>query len=506
MFKKASADFDEGGAKGLLLNHLAIDSEGRVVFDSSDEVEITSLATSYMQQPMEHTKNMESTRSGSDGVHPPQSQDLDCCKDLDLRALKSRFLPDLDQLDEQEICPSLKNFDLCNPSRTFNIPFHKALEKSSSDSGDVPLVSLGDYSGIMLDENNAAGFDDEEELLGGFEMPADTEFGEGGEKWARDPALQLPMCLRTHAPSDELADRDEAGAEVAVAGFDADNSHYGIALQHGLYKTGHQNILQYFDNALKKSWAGPEHWRIQRMKTLSKVLPGAPLRRKEKEPFAIDFAAPLDPALAEFLYISANSNASLCLPKTQWKSKTRNLLPDDKHFNSRQLLQLFLKPKAKIGSKKSITRSRLQHHISQEDPNRGREIDEAYWATQGITQDSKFSAEPKVEGDYDANFFQDDGLAFPGGVKDDDDDKFADAREAFSPEANGMGFGSSNQGIDAVLAPTGTSQDHGFGSQLVTQSKRLRPEYVQYARIAKKVDVRRLKEEMWKGIGFEEVV
>ena len=71
---------------------------------------------------------------------------------------------------------------------------------------------------------------------------------------------------------------------------------------------------------------------------------------------------------------------------------------------------------------------------------------------------------------------------------------------------NDIGFGSSSQGIDGVLAPTEASQEGGFGSQLVTQSKRLRPEYVQYARIAKKVDVRRLKEEMWKGIGFKEVV
>jgi condensin complex subunit 2 len=40
-----------------------------------------------------------------------------------------------------------------------------------------------------------------------------------------------------------------------------------------------------------------------------------------------------------------------------------------------------------------------------------------------------------------------------------------------------------------------------FGSQLVTQQgRRLRPEYVNYARTAKKVDVRRLKEEMWKGM------
>lgn len=36
LFKKTSADFDEGGAKGLLLNHLNLDKEGRIVFDASD--------------------------------------------------------------------------------------------------------------------------------------------------------------------------------------------------------------------------------------------------------------------------------------------------------------------------------------------------------------------------------------------------------------------------------------------------------------------------------------
>jgi condensin complex subunit 2 len=38
LFKKTSADFDEGGAKGLLLNHLCLDAEGRIVFDASDTV------------------------------------------------------------------------------------------------------------------------------------------------------------------------------------------------------------------------------------------------------------------------------------------------------------------------------------------------------------------------------------------------------------------------------------------------------------------------------------
>jgi condensin complex subunit 2 len=36
LFKKTSADFDEGGAMGLLMNHLGVDGKCRVVFDAGD--------------------------------------------------------------------------------------------------------------------------------------------------------------------------------------------------------------------------------------------------------------------------------------------------------------------------------------------------------------------------------------------------------------------------------------------------------------------------------------
>ena len=36
LFKKTSADFDEGGARGLLLNHLSVHESGKIIFDSSD--------------------------------------------------------------------------------------------------------------------------------------------------------------------------------------------------------------------------------------------------------------------------------------------------------------------------------------------------------------------------------------------------------------------------------------------------------------------------------------
>jgi len=97
-------------------------------------------------------------------------------------------------------------------------------------------------------------------------------------------------------------------------------------------------------------------------------------------------------------------------------------------------------------------------------------------------------------------------LPMPGGMDDDDDMEFADARDHFSPGAEDRGECGIN-GINNVLNSGMTQATEGegaFGTQLVTQSRRLRPEYVQYARVAKKVDVRRLKEELWRGIGLED--
>lgn len=43
LFQKTAADFDEGGAKGLLLSHLDIGTNGKVIFDATDANEASSL-------------------------------------------------------------------------------------------------------------------------------------------------------------------------------------------------------------------------------------------------------------------------------------------------------------------------------------------------------------------------------------------------------------------------------------------------------------------------------
>ncbi|KAL8661819.1 MAG: hypothetical protein Q9202_005245 [Teloschistes flavicans] len=482
LFKKASADFDEGGAKGLLLNHLSIDAEGRIVFDSSDDAN-------------DATAEVDDTKD--EASQDPNSEKKPGLADIDMVALGSAFFADLSQLDEHDICPSLKNFDLGDPAGSLEIPFLKAPEdwrqERSASREEGP--ALGDQTGIFLDEDNAAGFDDDDGLLVGFDTGGDAGFGEGGEAWAKSAAIEPQVRLHDRGYEEGIRPI-EGGADVGS--FDPKSNSYGVSLRHNEKGVDHEDIMSYFDNALKKNWAGPEHWRIRRIKDVTKPA-SAPTRRKEKEPFEIDFLSPLNQTLAEIMYTPAASNSAICMPKTQRTSKTRNLLPDDKHFNSRQLLQLFLKPKARMGSRRGGFGGANTYRAPQEDPMPEGDIDEAYWARKENAMQQATPDEDVPQGNYDANFFQDDALPAPGGPPDDDD--FADAREIFSPETEGA-LGAQSQGIDGTLNANG-NQEEAFGTQLVTQSSRLRPDYVQYARVAKKVDVRRLKEEMWKGIGFE---
>lgn len=510
LFKKASADFDEGGAKGLLLNHLSIDGEGRIVFDSSDDAADAADAEAAKRRDSGRGETADPEGSGSPlPGQKPEDENVE----IDLASLASRFFPNLDRLDEQDICPSLKNFELGDTSGSLDIPFLRAPEDWRNDKSNEEGGRIGEASGIMLDDSNAVGFDDDDPSLAGFDLGGDAGFGEGGEAWARDAALE-PM-LKVHR-----VDRDGDGNNDGDGEFENEET-YAISLSHQPANREHETILSYFDNALQKNWAGPEHWKIRRIKenAAANSANAAPKQRKEKEPFEIDFAAPLDPAAAEMIYTQASSNSTISLPKTQWKTKDRNLLPDDKHFNSRELLRLFLKPKARMGSKKVLGGRRVSTYRPQNQNPAPGEMDEAFWANHKPENDTTAAEDAAPAGQYDANFFEDDGLAFPHGLPMDDDDDdnlpFADAREMFSPsgdadaqQTTSAGDAGGTSGLTALLNTVGAtpgsalqSGPGGFGTQLVTHGgRRMRPEYVAYARVAKRVDVRRLKEEMWKGM------
>ncbi|EXJ96307.1 hypothetical protein A1O1_01433 [Capronia coronata CBS 617.96] len=560
LFKKASADFDEGGAKGLLLNHLSIDSDGRIVFDSSDDAgDATLSAEKEQHHSEEHSENQDDdddatevpetrAKTTTEEAKEEENAEGDQDEDIDLVALAAKFFPDLGILDSQDICPSMKMFTLGDTSGDLSIPFLKAPDDwreqkkgagaaTPQHSTSNPNLNLSDQTGIFLDGSNAMGFDDDDDdggLLGGFDVADNVGFGEGGEAWAKDAAVDAQTRLaRAEDVDDNLIEGDNADG-------------YALALQHKYQEDAeHESIMAYFDKAFNSRAKGKtafmtlENWRMQKIQKAQQGETSAPTRqRKEKEPFEIDFLGPTSESLQELLEAPAVLNSQISLPKAQWRTKGRNLLDkDDEVVDPRKLMRLWTKPKCRVGRRKGGMGV----------------IDEGFGARNrfGMVKDNGEDDDEDGEGegrqgDYDANFFADDDqMPFFDGplpIDDDDDDDdvngggaggadddgaqaFMDAREMLSPqpeghqqpppdllgqidgEVDGIGSQDPNQQPmnPQMLLPPPQSQNDllpgSFGSQLVTQGgRRLRPEYVNYARSAKKVDVRRLKENMWKGM------
>ncbi|KIV95339.1 hypothetical protein PV10_03008 [Exophiala mesophila] len=531
LFKKASADFDEGGAKGLLLNHLSIDSDGRIVFDSSDDAGDAALAAEKgehhdgaeeeVQDPLAKTSTTE--------AEVQVEEDADEDEEIDLDGLASKFFPDLSILDNQDVCPSMKTFTLGDPSGDLGIPFLKAPEdwrdqKKGSATPQAPPISanLSDQTGIFLDGSNALAFDDDDDdggLLGGFDVAEDVGFGEGGEAWARDAAIDA------QARVGHVGDLDDN----LIEGNNADG--YAMSLQHKYQEDAeHESVMAYFEKAFNSRAKGKtafmtlDNWRMQKIQKAQQTETAPPTRqRKEKEPFEIDFVGPMSESLQELLAAPTVLNTQISLPKAQWRTKGRNLLDkDDEVIDPRKFMRLWTKPKCRIGRRKGALGI----------------IDEGFGARNRVGTVNRGAEDEDDEegrkGDYDANFFADDDqmLPFDGPlpIDDDDDDDgilaggeeqqaFMDAREMLSPQPEGhqqmnlLGDAFDPANDPATQQPPDTQFPNtqqsellpgSFGSQLVTQAgKRLRPEYVNYARTAKKVDVRRLKENMWKGMSVK---
>lgn len=528
LFKKASADFDEGGAKGLLLNHLSIDSGGRIVFDSSDDTGDATLAADKGEQ-QEHTEN-DTAETGHDkpSADEDEADEDEQDEEIDLDSLAAKFFPDLSLLDNQDVCPSMKSFTLGDPSGDLSIPFLKAPDdwrdqKKVTDTPQPPAISanLSDQTGIFLDGSNAIGFDDDDDdggLLGGFDVADNVGFGEGGEAWAKDAAVEAQTRIT----------RGEDGDDNLIDGQNSDG--YGLSLQHKYQEDAeHESIMAYFEKAFNSRAKGKtafmtlENWRMQKIQKAQQSETTAPTRqRKEKEPFEIDFSGPMSESLQELLAAPTVLSSQISLPKAQWRTKGRNLLDkDDEIIDPRKLMRLWTKPKCRVGKRKG----------------RMGVIDEGFGARNRVGTANNDDPDEDDEdegrkGDYDANFFADDDqiLPFDGPlpIDDDDDDDgilggvddgqqaFMDAREMLSPQPEGHqqqnlmdaalggdADGSQGQPPDSQFPPQSQTDllPGSFGSQLVTQAgRRMRPEYVNYARTAKKVDVRRLKENMWKGM------
>ena len=126
LFQKTAADFDQGGAQGLLLSHLDISSQGRIIFDGSD----CHLDT-IIEEVQEFT--------------------------LDLMELKSKFGSKLDLLHSQLICPTFANFKFSSKEfEEYTIENRQDFYHEPLDLSDVE--NYNDFDDHMSMGNDDLGF------------------------------------------------------------------------------------------------------------------------------------------------------------------------------------------------------------------------------------------------------------------------------------------------------------------------------------------------------------
>lgn len=74
LFKKTSADFDEGGARGLLLNHLSLDRECKIIFDASDASNADPESDKTELEDITHDDQVDNDHSISNNESQPEEQ------------------------------------------------------------------------------------------------------------------------------------------------------------------------------------------------------------------------------------------------------------------------------------------------------------------------------------------------------------------------------------------------------------------------------------------------
>ncbi|TPX38063.1 hypothetical protein SmJEL517_g00299 [Synchytrium microbalum] len=455
LFKKTSADFDEGGARGLLLNHLCISNTGHMIFDASDAT-------------VKDVVDPNATITESTMVN--------------LTKLKLKFDVVLTTMWTRDICPSLKTFEFSSDNAALPFDPSKLLPErpkddelssqrakpNDDDDDDDPFAAFDDTQQVGYGDRGGAGDDYMDD-----DMPMGSDDGMNNQNNNEDQHQQANGNGKRNDNGNAGGDKEEY-----VQGT-LGEKHYVISNE-----TEDDGLFSYFDSTTRRGWAGPEHWKFKsasRAKTEGLGAAATKKRgRKAKEPFVIKFATGTRPNLDELF---APGPTSTTLSKTAWAvtTKTKNLLPDDLHYSSKDLLKLFLKPdctikfRRKDGSAKVVTQNK---NVNADD------AEAQFWADARAENNVENGAGHQPE---QLGPFPDDPFGF-----DDDDDDIDDGMEPMT-QINHMMPSDDNMRRYSMAGSTAGD----YASQLIEQPKKVKIVPLNYARAAKRVDVRALKQNIW---------
>eukprot|EP00903_Cladosiphon_okamuranus_P021173 g19447.t2 len=563
MFHKMSKIFDEAGSKGMLLNNLSVSDGCKVSFDSSEPAK-TAPPSPVFKRPgeaggggEENEESSEKDQRGEGGSEGETAEEKDKKEAeaaaavggmTDIKELRSTLFSLCRDLSSLPLCPQLQEFrdEIAevenNPHErpaSFGDRGHSGGDDSDSDGGgrgggfdDVPGSDDGasfdggggGFGGGGGDEDGggvfgvAGGAPDDEDP---FEADNGDGFGVGGVSFLDD--------------NDE--DKNNGGVVAgnrASSGSGETGVMTPVSLEDRLcvdMKIVNDDYAFYDTGALaaaaatssNNTWAGASHWKFvgvkkkrpARSSKLGSSGDGGDMNaeddaeeggagrkaRGKRKPPAIDFDAPpvagskladpskpkgrgrsrQDPTLLSEDYVRRALKAA--------EDESSNYaLPENAGFKTKDLGELFLRPGAftkrwtdrETGGGSEGARHDLQGF---HDTNPGGGNDDLLFAD---ANDGYSGGDDFDDGDDDDDGSE--GFQFAGGF---------DADDVATVDAVGGGGAGAEIGVDGVFV------DNFEGQGLLSAGRRVEKISVNYARKAKRVDVRRLKGDLWRKIHTE---
>ncbi|XVE78431.1 hypothetical protein DITRI_Ditri13aG0144500 [Diplodiscus trichospermus] len=286
LYHQTSAQFDEGGAKGLLLNNLGVYAGCRVLFDS-------------FEVP---------------GKEMPCSSQRDISETIDL-SFVGEYLEHmvLNMRTKDEISPALKDivnqFDEENkrPQESFSCSQRSTDEAATRNNES-------EFDGVAFESFETDGFDHDDQP-----SVVDEEFN-GAEP--------------------TFTSYDEDTEQFSFNNPDSDGRFYEVD----------EHLFLNLGFSLKQNaWAGPDHWKYRKTigsedgskEENTAVLTAKKSRNKKQAEPDIDFAKALDDEMPD-IFAPPKNPKSLLLPSNRAPCNTK--LPEDCHYQPENLVKLFLLP------------------------------------------------------------------------------------------------------------------------------------------------------------------
>lgn len=501
LFKKALVDFDEGGSKSLLLNTLNLDSSARVVFDTGmkdTKAEEGSNDDHGVEEEQEKEEQEEEGQAeDEEEIEKDEESSNRADRSVDMSVGDSIAIEDLGNntlLMEDEILAL--GMDFIKFADINNCEISPSIQQLRNVVDDINKAKTF-IDGVNGKFDN---FLSEEELQQAVpEVGFDDVNGDSGE-------LQDELYSVSPKEASDYASRDDGsnGTEnhVEIANANGNTNEFSVIDDEDTNIGGifEQDLMAYFDESLKKNWRGRDHWKVRNFKKKnllstdendkkqpilsSKTAEDGAMeeasKAKKKKQFEIDFFA-FDDKLEETIFAS-KKRTNIEMSQKSRTNESHYLLPDDFHFSTQKITRLFIKPEQTMGL--FNRRHNARHHFTEGlDLHNGQNIDQAENNDVPTIADEQFWAE-----NYDRKEREEkEGRT----TNDEEDIKTGILDNPFEDDDAGVDF---NQAFDAE-----EFRDEGLNSLPAVPFAENK---VNYSRVSKKVDVRRLKNNLWTSINI----